>query len=231
MEEVVVVAAIALLIIFGLPAVRALFRSFEAEGGAKAMISAALSTGRAIAAQQQRYAGIRFQNKYQQDGKGCQYMIFIVYDSEIPHQKQGNLGCRAAEGFKPIKLPDSIGVMEDVNSNSEVYDNELTDKTTFSIIFSPSSKLIIHGLWVRNRDGDTGNGSKDDIFNSKSQVKNGIGMLFQDESGDIEPSKNSFRIYDRNIFEKVDKNRRYDDYLKHLNVIYINPYTGTMIEK
>ena len=83
MEMVVVVSVVAVFTVLGVPAIRALFRSIEAEGGARAMISAALSTARAIAARQQHYAGIRFQNKYQEDGRGCQYMIFIVHDPQI----------------------------------------------------------------------------------------------------------------------------------------------------
>lgn len=237
MEEVVVVAAIALLIIFGLPAVRALFRSFEAKGGAKAMISAALSTARAVAAQQQHYAGIRFQNKYQQDSKGCQYMIFIVHD---PDKTKLANGFRAVEGYEPIKLPDSVGVMEVVNGDNEInQDGELIDKTSFSIVFSPSGKLVIHYFRMCNKDGRTSTTSKDDIFNTKSQVQKGIGMFVQDNDAvtglQEEQSRNSFIIYDRTIFEKLNPNSRYTDYLQDLvtnnKEIYINPYTGTMIEK
>jgi prepilin-type N-terminal cleavage/methylation domain-containing protein len=237
MEMVVVVSVVAVFTVLGVPAIRALFRSIEAEGGAKAMISAALSTARAIAAREQHYAGIRFQNKYQEDGRGCQYMIFIVNDTEIGPGKPGNLGCRAVEGIQPIKLPDSVGVMEVVSGNGDIVDSEVTNKTTFSIVFSPSGKLVIHELWVRNRDGDTGNGSKDDIFNTLANINNNTephGMFLQDGEDiclQIEPSRNSFIIYDKGIFEKTDENSRYDDYLKDLEVVYINPYTGTMINK
>jgi Tfp pilus assembly protein FimT len=236
MEEAVVVAVIALLVVLGVPAVRALFRSVESGSGARAMISAALSSARAIAAKEQHYAGIRFQSKYQQDNKGCQYMIFIVH--EEPSKMGGlTIGFRAVEGLQPIKLPDSIGVMEVVNNKDDIIsDSQVTDKTTFSIIFSPSGKLVIHDVQTRNRDGEaTATTSKDDIFNVKSNVENGIGMFVQDNSSvsglQDEPSRNSFIIYDKTIFEKVNKDRRYDDYLRDLEVIHINPYTGTMIEK
>jgi len=236
-EMVVVVSIVAVFTVLGLPAIRAFIRSVESEGGAKAMISAALSSGRAIAAKEQHYAGIRFQNKYQEDGKGCQYMIFIINDTEIGPGKAGNLGCRAVEGVEPIKLPDSVGVMDlRKNYNEEVRDviseADFNDTTTFSILFSPSGKLVIHKLWVRNRDNANDSSSKDDIFNTETNIRdNKIGMFLQDESSDIEPSRNSFIIYDKTIFEKVDKNRRYNDYLRDLEVVYINPYTGTMIEK
>ncbi len=237
MEEVVVIAAIALLVVFGLPAVRAFFRSLESRDGARAMISASLASARAIAASQQHYAGIRFQNRYQEDDKGCQYMIFIVHDVNIRPEKQGNLSCRVVEGLQPIKLPDNVGVMEVVNDDDEINeDDELTDKTTFSILFSPSGKLIIHSLWVRNRDGVKDNSSMDDVFNSLTNVKdNKIGMFLQDVSGSvdlpIENSRNSFIIYDKDIFGKINEGNRWSDYLKDLEVIYINPYTGTMINR
>lgn len=236
MEMTLVIAVVALLTILGLPAIRTFFNSFELSGGTKSMISAALASGRAIAASRQHYAGIRFQKRYQEDNKGCQYMIFIINDTEIGPGKAGNLGCRAVKGIEPIKLPDSVGVMDlRKNYNEEVRDviskADFNDTTTFSILFSPSGKLVIHELWVRNRDDSTA--SKDDIFNTKSNVQNGIGMFLQDESsGDRrrEPSRNSFIIYDKTRFDEVDKNRRYSDYLEDLEVIYINPYTGTMIK-
>lgn len=243
MEEVIVIAVIALLVAFGIPAVRSLFKSLEARGGGRAMISATLSSARAIAAKEQSYAGVRFQHAYFKDDpaksplKMPQYMIFIIYDSELPRDSiPGNLGCRAVEGLKPIKLPEDVGIMEVVGNDNEIDgDDELIDKTTFSIIFSPNGKLVIHKLWIINRDGAPGNGSKDDIFNTDTNADNGIGMFLQDDypsyNLDTELSIKRFRIYDRKIFENIDKNDRWSKYLKDLEIIYINPYTGTMIDK
>ena len=61
MEQTVVVACIAALVVLGLPAVRTFVKSFESQGSTKAMISAALASARAVAAKEQHYAGIRFQ--------------------------------------------------------------------------------------------------------------------------------------------------------------------------
>jgi prepilin-type N-terminal cleavage/methylation domain-containing protein len=230
-EMVVVVSIIAVFTVLGLPAIRALIRSVESGSSARAMISAALSSARAIAAKEQHYAGVRFQNKYQEDGKGCQYMIFIVHDFD--KTKLAN-GFRAVEGIEPVKLPDSVGVMDlRINKNVEIVLNtqidtpaEVNDTTTFSIVFSPSGKLVIHDVRVSNST------SKDDIFNTETNVENGIGMFVQDNSD--EPSRNSFIIYDRTIFEKLNPLSRYTDYLEDLakkEVVYINPYTGTMINK
>jgi prepilin-type N-terminal cleavage/methylation domain-containing protein len=251
-EMIVVVSIVAVFTVLGLPAIRAFIRSVESGSSARAMISAALSSGRAIAARQQHYAGVRFQSKYQEDGKGCQYMIFIVQD----FNKTGLVnGFRAVEGYGPVKLPDSVGVMDlryrpdllipagdgIIDSDIEIgNDNLVRDTTTFSIIFSPSGKLVIHPVRVKNRDGAPkwpGNldNSEDDIFNTKTKVENGIGMFVQDDYPglglDEEPSRNSFIIYDKTIFEKLNPNSRYNGYLKDLEVVYINPYTGTIINK
>lgn len=176
-EMVLVIATIALLVSLGLPAVRVLVHSFESGSGATSMISAALSSARAIAAREQRYAGVRFQ----QDSAGHQYMIFIVHDFE----KTGlSSGFRAAEGIKPIKLPEGAGVMDlMVRTNHGVNPSDaassldepirmqylddtnpanigpdgknahLRDATSFSVVFSPGGKLVIRPVRVRNRDG------------------------------------------------------------------------------
>ena len=176
-EMTVVVAIIALLTAIGLPAVRALLNSFPTQSGAHSMISAALAGARAIAAKEQHYAGLRFQ----QDSDGNQYMVFIIHDFE----KTGlSPGFRAIEGIKPIKLPKTvlvmdlrvrtnrgtnptdaadpldeplaIGHLDDTNPLNLRADGKnvyVTDTTTFSIIFSPAGKLVVRDVRVRNRDG------------------------------------------------------------------------------
>jgi hypothetical protein len=279
-ELAVVIATIALLVSFALPAVHALLNSFETQSGATALISASLSSARAIAAKEHRYAGVRFQR----DLSGNQYMIFVVQDPAIMAY-----GFRAVEGVKPIKLPESVSVMDltivpnrnvsnPVNPQQEIRidapsllltdadkdalidePRELSDITTFSIIFSPGGKLVIHGIRVRNRDGFVDSASNtdisyDDVFNKKQQVDRkyngfdrnavppGAGKFYQDDyysaawpdlSLGPEPSRNSFVIvYERDKFEQALANgRAWSDYLKQFapKRIYINSYTGTMI--
>lgn len=263
-EMTLVVATIALLLGLGLPAVRTLLNSFESGSGARSMINAALASARAIAARDQRYAGIRFQ----QDSAGDQYMVFIVHDFD----KTGlSPGFRAVEGMKPIKLPESSGVMDlmvranhgtssadaaapldeplapahldDTNRQNFAPDgknNYIRDTSSFSIVFSPSGKLVARTVRVRNRDGvyrpdngTSGRISADDIFNSPANIANyGVGMFIQDDYADLgigaEPSRNRFVIYDEARFDKLDAQGRFN-YLGSLILIYINPYTGTMI--
>jgi len=183
-EMTVVIAAVALLVVFGLPAVRAFMNSFESQAGARAMIGAALASARAIAAREPHPVGIRFQRAYHPSGplEAAQYMIFIINDPD-PEPDGTDLanGFRAIEGIEPIKLPDSIGVMDlKVRTNhgtswrdaQDVNDTELRgrdldtsdddrkrtirDTTSFSIVFSPSGRLVVHKVHVRNRHGTTG---------------------------------------------------------------------------
>ena len=254
-EMVVVIATIALLVGFGLPAIRALLNSFESSSGAKTLISTALASARAIAAKEQRYAGVRFQ----QDSAGNQYMIFIVHEEP---SRMGNLttGFRAVKGVKPIKLPEKVGVVDLVydpallnpqgdgiiNDDVEINnDDVLRDTTTFSIMFSPSGKLVIHDVRVRNRDGiyqpDNGTSNKislDDVFNSLENINNyGVGMFIQDDYPAMglgaELSRNSFVIiYEKDKLEQArGMGTAWSGYLaqRTLDRIYINPYTGTMI--
>jgi len=263
-EMVVVIATISLLVAIGSPVMRVIRESFESGSSSKSMISAALSSARAIAAKEQRYAGIRFQ----QDLAGNQYMVFIVHDFE----KTGlNPGFRAVEGLKPIKLPGSVGVMDlmvrinhgthwtdaedlldeplkvacldDTNPQNFGLDRKnkyITGTSSFSIVFSPSGKLIIRDVRMRNRDGiyQPNNNlsdkvSMDSIFNSPDNITNyGIGMFIQDDYAELglgaESSRNRFVIYDKIRFNKLDAENRFN-YLSSLELVYINPYTGRII--
>jgi hypothetical protein len=184
-----------------------------------------------------------------------QYMIFIEYQPVGQTASNDQDTFTAIEGIEPIKLPENIGVMdltltpnpgqtELINNNGEIdEDSELLDTTTFSIIFSPAGKLVVREVLTRNRDGLTSGDarkSEDDIINTWGQVENGYAMFWQDN--DVfsglrliqEPSRRSFIIYDRTVLRGLPDNERYDRYLKDLKdkqMIYINPYTGTFINR
>jgi prepilin-type N-terminal cleavage/methylation domain-containing protein len=254
-EMTVVIAIIALLVGLTIPAVNMLLNSFESESGAKSTISAALASARAIAAKEQRYAGIRFQKRYDPNNpdpiNASQYMIFII--NEEPSKMNGlTIGFRVVDGIQPIKLPDSIGVMDlryDAGLGGGIPDNDyanlnvLRDTTTFSIIFSPAGKLLLHPVRTRNRNGiyQPDNSiltkiSLDDIFNSPSNIANyQVGMFVQDDyplDGLFEElSRNSFVIYETKMLKEVAAGSRWTNYLSRLKPVYINPYTGTLINE
>ncbi len=245
-EMMVVVAIAALMLGLTIPATNMLLNSFESESGAKSIISAAMASARAIAAKEQRYAGIRFQKRYDPNNPDplneSQYIIFIIYDHDLTKLENG---FRAADGIQPIKLPDSIGVMDLcvddrlINNNVQINEpNEVNDTTTFSIIFSPSGKLVIHDVQTRNRDGKTNDTSPDDIFNTVNNIRSGIAMFIQDNDAyhalgfQKEPSRNNFIIYDTKKFRQAYNNSNaYSGYLNQPNRFYINPYTGTIINE
>jgi prepilin-type N-terminal cleavage/methylation domain-containing protein len=248
-EMMIVVAIAALMVGLTIPAANMLLNSFESESGAKSIISSAMASARAIAAKEQRYTGIRFQKRYDLSVSDplnvSQYIIFIVQDSNRTGLANG---FRAADGIQPIKLPDSIGVMDLcvddrlINNNVQINEpNEVNDTTTFSIVFSPSGKLVIHNVRVWNRDGapvwpSTVDSSLDDVFNAKSRISDSVnptGMFVQDNySSDglyEESSRNNFVIYDTKKLKQTDVNLRWTNYLSQLTRFYINPYTGTII--
>lgn len=124
----------------------------------------------------------------------------------------------------------------------------LHDTTTFSIIFSSSGKLIIFEVKCLRKDQNADPENQDTIFNIKENVtpiqvsgeyvKNRA-MFIQDHFtyGNIglgdEFSRRRFVIYERDKFKAAyEKGSAYDDYLKDLwetKQIYINPYTGRLI--
>jgi len=248
-ELLTVVSVILLLAVVGLPAVKQVLDSYESSGSVRYLVSAALANARAIAARQQAYAGIRFQ----QDLAGNQYMIFIIHDEAATNLAHG---FRAAVGYKPMKLPENVCLMDarlverySVGPEVQSYDVpidadnlindpcELTETTTFSIVFSPAGKLAIHRVWVRNRDGRTDDSSNDSIFNTENNVRAGIGMFIEDDNEPWplrlgqEPSRNNFVIYDKRALDSVNAGSRWTDYLQHLEVIYVSPYTGRIINR
>jgi prepilin-type N-terminal cleavage/methylation domain-containing protein len=249
-EMLVVIGIIAVLVGLTIPAINALQKSYDSTG-ADSMISAALATARTLAISNHNYAGVRFQKAWKSTddpNKADQYMIFIIYTEP---KKMGNLtdAFCAVEGYKPIKLPANIGVMDmklgdtanivsDVNINES---KELIDTTTFSIVFSPAGKLVINDVQTRNKDGKNynDNSSTDNVFNIAVNVNNGTAMFLQDDypslpNGwglDKEKSRNKFIIYDRQRFNTLAPSQRYSKYLKDLQSIFVNPYTGQLIGK
>jgi prepilin-type N-terminal cleavage/methylation domain-containing protein len=256
MELTVVIAIMAILLGISLPVARDLVGSIGSEGSVRGMISAALASARATAIRDQRYAGIRFQ----EDTEGNQYMIFIVND----HARTGLvLGFRASEKVKPVRLPDNVGVMdrivriehgpddsdaEDLGAQGIIVDDfdnsilnrTITDTTSFSIIFSPSGKLVVQEVRVRNRDGDfrpiDTDDSSDDVFNSPVNIAvHGVGMFIQDDYADLglgaEYSRRFFVIYNKEDFDQMGTAQKRNGYINSLDPALINPYTGKIVSR
>lgn len=257
-EMTLVVATIALLVGLALPAVRAMIDSFQSEGGTRSIIHAALNSAQTMALTHQRYIGVRFQKACKSSDPtdplqglpdAPQYMIFIVLEDPKNIGDLGD-GFRAMKGHEPIKLPETVGVMDltRVKSNAQIDEpRELSDATTFSIVFSPSGRLVIHDVQVRNRDGypDTKANtdvSTDDIFNKIAQVVAGAGLFYQDDyDGGAstaypnlglakESSCAGFVLYNCQVFRIAYGNKKgWTQCLGGLTGVYVSPYTGDLI--
>ena len=256
-EMTLVLATIVLLIGVGVPAVRALVNSFHSQGATQSMISAALSSARAMAVKNRKYTGVRFQklctshdsmNPLKGVVDAPQYMIFIVRGDRS--EMEGlTKGFKAIDGLEPVRLPETIGVIDlsqivsDASIDSDV---ELNDATAFSIIFSPSGKLVAQDVRTRNREGhyqpnndSTDKESTDEIFNSDVNIiKYKLGMFLQDDYPDYgldeEASRTSFVFYNpqrlRTEF-KTSPSTMWSNYLSTLagDAVYVSPYTGILV--
>ena len=278
-EITVVLAIIAILTAVVIPAIRALSGSFGSAGAARTMVEAALSSARTIAMREQRYAGVRFQKAYHPDGPlhASQYMILIIHDPDgmkpDPNDDDFATGFRAVEGVKPIKLPDMVGIMdlcvvtERLRSNpsrskhvrideldskqDEFIDEsfELSDITTFSIVFSSSGNVVVYGLRVGNRNGireivaHAGKTSDDAVFNKRQEVESTqhAAMFLQDDYfGEIdqpelgfgpENSRTYLVIYNRELFRQAFvQGRAWTDYLTDVKRLYVGRNTATLFE-
>jgi prepilin-type N-terminal cleavage/methylation domain-containing protein len=122
----------------------------------------------------------------------------------------------------------------------------LIDSSAFSIIFTPAGRLVIRDIRIRNRHGKwrppdlriTGSdprGSTDTVFNSiVNIIDNHTGQFIQDDYAHFglggEKSRKSFVVYDRDKFKTLKTGQQRFEYLDSLEVSYINPYTGALIE-
>jgi hypothetical protein len=272
-EMTLVIATIALMVGFAVPAVRMLVHSFQSGSGVTSMVNAAMSSARAMAVSRQRYVGIRFQKLCTSTDptdplKGLmdapQYMIFIVHE-EMKNNGQVADGFRAMDGLEPIRLPGAVGVMDlgcltrglsRAATDADIDElRELSDATTFSIVFSPAGKLIVHNVRVRNQEGlrrpDNSQGaastSMDDVFNSVQNICGlGQGMFIQDDYSrwnpnrtdeldyglGEEPSCTSFVIYEAALLRAAyGMKAAWTGYLSGLadKAVYVSPYTGNLI--
>ncbi len=262
-EMTLVVATMVLLMGFAMPAIRSLMKSFQTESGVRSMIDAALSSARAMAMSQQKYVGVRFQKLCTSEDpldplktvlNAPQYMIFIVHDE--PRNLGLANGFRAVEGLEPMKLPDTMGVIDltGITSDDKIDElSELSDATTFSIVFAPSGKLAVHEVRVRNRNGvyrpnntaGSTQTSTDDVFNSVDNVcRYQQGMFLQDDysrrnSGDNvelglgkEDSRTSLAIYELPLLRAAyGAQAPWSTYLTKLTteMLYVSPYAGNLI--
>ncbi|AQQ70121.1 Tfp pilus assembly protein FimT [Limihaloglobus sulfuriphilus] len=262
-ENLVALSIIVIVGSLGLFSIHSFLDSYESGGQTQFQIAAALSNARAIAAREGRCAGVRFQREYdpQGFGKADQYMIFII-KSDLNNASSYDMDSfHAVDGKKPIKLSGSVMVMSTetgsyggpVSSDSSIdTEEELRDALTFSVVFSPSGRLIKPQVLVRNRDNaanpDNEGGSSisyDAVFNSFRNVTSQdkfyqAGQFFQDNanSGAVDPidgleqeaAVDALMLFSREDFENVDPGYRWSDFLVFVKPFNINTYSGELID-
>lgn len=245
----IVIGVMAILMGVAIPAVKGIMKSLDSSAGARPLINAALSAARSIAVREQTYAGIRFQD----DAAGDTYITFIVHDPDAAPDGTGLAnGFRAVIGRSPMKLPDDTGVLESFDSGLSDTDKDnlirtaagLTDRSTFSVVFSPAGRLTVHPVQVRNKDGyydGHQNQSNDTIFNIKSRVDGGIAMFYQDDYPNPyvagmpdmglkeENSQREFILYSKKDLKLVPSTARYTRFFNDLRIEHISSYTGELV--
>lgn len=173
-------------------------------------------------------------------------------------------GFRAVAGVEPIKLPDSFTVMDlmrvdrvlQANNNVKIteqpmgsemdtpaeltrFSSRLVDTTTFSIVFSPAGRLIVHEVRVWNQYGERTVSGRDLVFNAPAQVDNPDpqAMFYRDtfppETGlGPEFSRTRFVIckWDE-LREAYKRGAPWDGCLRLLSArqVHVNSYTGHLI--
>jgi hypothetical protein len=243
-----------MLVALAIPAINAMQKSFASTGG-EGMISTALSTARTLAIREDKCAGVRFQKVYDPADalKADQYMIFIIEGGTT-----WTCGFSAMEGYKPIKLPENIGVvdkivwpgrnsgdacgdpttntllaithLDDVPANTALDGSNIniTDISTFSIVFSPAGKLVSEQLRC---------GKGDDVFNTIANIIGVPAGRFAEDGEEaygigVEMSRREFYIYHRDKFDNLTTGQQRLDYLNgpETKKCYINAYTGELIK-
>jgi prepilin-type N-terminal cleavage/methylation domain-containing protein len=255
-ELLVVMSVMVILLAIAAPVAKKLSQSLGESTGTRSIIAAAMSNARAIAVRDQKYAGVRFQ----QDSGGKQYLVLIIHDPNAVRLNGYSLanGFRAIQGKRPMALPDDVGVIScrvqsdyddgtttdwDLTDNPTAANTGLNndagrnDAATFSIVFSPSGKFVVHPVRVYSV------GVNDAVFNSKAAVIANTAKFRRDAGEDTskdidaqqgyqeENSVPSFKIYSKKELDKVDATLRWSGYLSGLDKEFVNPYTGELIKK
>ncbi len=262
-ELLVVLGIIAALAALAIPSIKAMQKSFDSTG-AESMISTALSAARTIAISKGKYAGVRFQKIY--DGNNVvnadQYMIFVINNADVSNVDHLFI---AIPGYKPIKLPSNTGVIdksirtsissseddtktENANERDVVsgdftnlnLERVMRDTSAFSVVFTPSGKLAIRDIRIRNQKGGYRSTTEsqsgyDKVFNSTDNIiQNGTGQFVQDDYADLglggEKSRDKLYIYDKDKFNKMSDLQRWN-YVQGIKPCTLNPYTGAIVNK
>ena len=257
-ELLVVIAIIGIIAAMALPAINSMITG-QQESAARNLIRTALAQAQAHAAKTQKYAGIRFE--YDKDGwrKGRQYLVLIEKAPEGQASGSGYLAIANArpmalpQGVGVVQI-DRVWPADPAASNDALddgignlfytsdTDGGMPDASTFSIIFSPSGELVVKTVEIWNRDDN------DPVFNTlavtqimpESQAALLCCDWHYDLSGTLieggqgcyrEASATGLYLYETDAMGQAEVGARYTDYVRTLEPLLINMYTGNLINE
>jgi len=245
-EMLVVVVIVGLMMTIGMPALKGMFAGNRVSQ-ARNLIRTMLSEAQSLAVTQQRYVGVRFQ--YDKDGweNGRQYAVLV--EKVAAGASIGIYEYNAVVNLKPMALPLGVGVIsmvaqndidldDTLNSLAKNGDGGIRDFTTFTIVFSPAGQMVVKDVEVRSRLTFF-----DSTFNSEFEVNRGVALLYMDRwsfptvnlDGAIwnwgELSTTGMYLFEVEVMQGVDVNNRWDGYVRELEAMLINIYTGAVIEE
>ncbi len=232
-ELMVVITLIVLISAIALPSVIKLF-STGTDTQATNMLAAQLSYARAIAIQNNTYAGVHVQMADAKNSAGTALLNPDLEEtcfSAIVMYNQSNGYFELTQGTKPRRIPGSIAFGQLTGTfvnNSGNYQN-LTDTnlpvfTTFTIVFSPSGQVVtnVNGGNVLFHDTATG------LFNNADPA---IWDLANAGGAAGEPAATAVTMFDYTELAGRDAADR-DNYLNEAGqFLPINVYTGQLFPR
>ena len=249
-ELLVVMAIIGIIAAMALPALNSMITGQQASA-ARNLIRTALAQAQAHAAKSQKYAGIRFQFDKEGWRTGQQYLVLI----EKAPEGNGASEYWAIPNARPIALPKGVGVISldhaadvTLDDNTGHHDTDwanyddygLPDATTFTILFSPSGELVSKTVQVKNRN------SSDVVFGEITMVNRpktatpGPALLYGDNANSEtyypswcfrEMSARGFYLYQADAMQQTSPDYRFSNYVRSLEAVLINMYTGSLIDE
>lgn len=240
----------AVLLALVLPNTMGIIRSHRA-AATKNLIKNALAQAQAHAAVTQKYAGVRFQFTKDDWQNNRQYLVLIENEPGIVLGLSYPSHDRfvAIRNAKAAALPVGMGVISQTASSVEIPDNltqfSVMGETTFSIIFSPTGQLVTKYVCLQPKEEmDEDSILIDSIVNLDGNVDDGIGLLYCDDDSSFacrhtESSALGLYIFDADKLMSIDglnmtipeKAVERARYIRSLEPILINIYTGTIIKE
>ncbi len=272
LPELLVALAVTVIVgSIAVPLVFSLKDAMKGTANTQTIVSTVLQNARAIAMKEGQYAGVRFQQDkdgrqyaiyivHSSQGSNPSQTFTVNYKAvegrqpvQLPEgiavadmvvrtkHNDNDVDCKYWENFyREVASADLVDA--GVNIDIDGKNINLTDITSFSIIFNAKGQLVKNICRMRNikgiyrpefADNTVAKGSSDKIFNSKVNVDNGVAKFIQDDYANLglggELSRVQFKIFDTGRYKSFDTAQKKFDYLTAQPDIYVNQFTGKLM--